>query len=263
MTDGDTARGQVVSAAAEVYDEFFVPALFGQWTNTLLDAAGVRRGHRVLDVGCGTGVLARAAAERTDAVTGVDRNDGMLAVARARSTTVDWRRAVAEELPFPDSRFDRVLSQFVLMFVDDATAALGEMARVLRPGGRVAAATWSAIEESPGYADMADLLARVVDDDAAAALRAPFTLGTTDAVAELLAPVFPDVEVRRHEGTAAFPSLEDWVHTDIRGWTLADRIDDDAYAAILDEARHCLGRYVDGSGRVSFPAPAIVAAATA
>ena len=77
----DTDRGQVSASAAEVYDAFFVPALFEQWTDVLLDVADVRPGHRVLDVGCGTGVLARAAHARVGAhghVAGLDPNDGML-----------------------------------------------------------------------------------------------------------------------------------------------------------------------------------------
>ena len=86
----DTDRGQVSAAAAEVYDSFFVPALFEQWTDVVLEVADVRSGHRVLDVGCGTGVLARAAHARVGAgghVAGLDPNDGMLAVARRANLT--------------------------------------------------------------------------------------------------------------------------------------------------------------------------------
>ena len=111
MATTDAARGQVAAAAAEVYEEFFVPALFGQWAAPMLDAAGVAAGDAVLDVGCGTGVVARAAARRvgpTGEVVGLDRNDGMLAVAARSLEPVTWRQGVAERLPFDDGRFDRV-----------------------------------------------------------------------------------------------------------------------------------------------------------
>ncbi len=210
MATTDAARGQVAAAAAEVYEEFFVPALFGQWAAPMLDAAGVAAGDAVLDVGCGTGVVARAAARRvgpTGEVVGLDRNDGMLAVAARSLEPVTWRQGVAERLPFDDGRFDRVLCQFAVMYFDDQRQGLREMARVLRPGGTVAIATWSAVEESPGYASMVDLLRRVVSDEAADALLAPFTLGTAKVVAELLADVFPDAAVTRHQGTARFESI--------------------------------------------------------
>lgn len=261
----DATRGQVAAAAAEIYEDFFVPALFGQWTEPMLDAAGVSAGDGVLDVGCGTGVLARAASSRVGAtgeVVGLDCNTGMLAVAARSAEPVTWRQGQAENLPFTDASFDRLLCQFALMFFDDRVAALREMARVLRPGGTVAVATWSAVEESPGYASMVDLLRRVVGADAADALLAPFCLGTARAVAELVAPVFLDVVVTRQEGFARFDSIEAWLHTDVRGWTLAGMIDDDTFDRLLSEARRVLDRYTDAQGRVSFAAPALIATAT-
>ena len=155
----------MAAATAEVYEEFFVPALFGQWAAPILDAGGVAAGDAALDVGCGTGVVARAAARRvgpTGEVVGLDRNDGMLAVAGRFPQPVTWRHGVAERLPFDDGRFDRVLCQFAVMYFDDQRQALREMDRVLRPGGTVAIATWTAVEDSPGYASMVDLLRRVV-----------------------------------------------------------------------------------------------------
>jgi ubiquinone/menaquinone biosynthesis C-methylase UbiE len=264
MATTDAARGQVAAAAAEVYEEFFVPALFGQWAAPMLDAAGVAAGDAVLDVGCGTGVVARAAARRvgpTGEVVGLDRNDGMLAVAARSLEPVTWRQGVAERLPFDDGRFDRVLCQFSVMYFDDQRQGLREMARVLRPGGTVAIATWSAVEESPGYASMVDLLRRVVSDEAADALLAPFTLGTAKLVAELLADVFPDAAVTRHQGTARFESIRAWIHTDIRGWTLAELIDDPTYERLLTEALTVLAQYTDEVGRVRFAAPALIATA--
>jgi len=125
-------RGQVTKSAAEVYEEFFVPALFQEWASRVTDAAGLRAGQRVLDVACGTGVLARAAAERVGpagAVVGLDVNDGMLGVARRRAPQLEWRPGRAEALPFEDRSFDAVVSQFGLMFFEDRAAALAEAIR--------------------------------------------------------------------------------------------------------------------------------------
>jgi ubiquinone/menaquinone biosynthesis C-methylase UbiE len=256
-----TTQGQVAEGAAEVYEEFFVPALFAQWTDRVLRLAGVAPGDHVLDVGCGTGVLARAAAERVGPegrVCGLDPNEGMRAVARRRSSGVQVVEGVAESMPFEDDSFDQVLCQFALMFFTDRAAGLREMARVLRPGGHVVLLTWAALESSPGYAAMVDLLDRVIGPEAAQALLAPFSIGTPDALARLANPVFRDVEVERLDGQARFNSIEAWVHTDIKGWTLRDAISDAQYAELLGAANRELARFAGPDGGVSFAAPALV-----
>src|SRR5262245_51467780 len=123
----DSLTGQVTQDAAEVYEAFFVPALFGAWAPRVADAAQLAAGQKVLDVACGTGVLAREAARRVlpgGAVTGLDRNDGMLAVARRAAPDIDWRLGKAEALPLADGAMDSVVSQFGLMFFEDRRAAL-------------------------------------------------------------------------------------------------------------------------------------------
>jgi SAM-dependent methyltransferase len=262
MRPDDTSRGQVAAGAAEVYEAFFVPALFGQWPPQLLDAAGAALGDRVLDVGCGTGVLAAAAAARVGApghVAALDPNAGMLAVAERRAEPIDWRAGVAEAIPFPDGVFDRVVSQFAVMFFDDREAALAEMARVVRPGGTVAVASWAAAAESPGYAALIDLLGRACGPAAADALAAPFGLGAPDALGALAGAAFDDVAVHRHVGWARFASIDAWVRTEIEGWTLAGSVGDDALARLVETARDELAGFTDGAGRVTFPAPALIA----
>jgi ubiquinone/menaquinone biosynthesis C-methylase UbiE len=136
---------QVSGNAAEVYERCFVPAISGRWAPQVVDAARVAAGDRVLDVGCGTGVLARAAADGVEAdrkVSGLDLNEGMLAVARRLRPNIDWRHGDATDLPFADASYDVVVSQFALMYFPDRAAALREMVRVLRTGGRLAVAVW-------------------------------------------------------------------------------------------------------------------------
>ena len=102
-------RWQVSTGAAEVYESCFVPAIFGAWARPVADAAGIRMGNKVLDVGCGTGVLAREALSRVGQeghVVGLDLNEGMLAVAARTEPKIEWRRGDAASLPFEDASFD-------------------------------------------------------------------------------------------------------------------------------------------------------------
>lgn len=256
----DPLTGQVSRSAAEVYEEFFVPALFLEWAPRVADAAQLAPGQKVLDVACGTGVLAREAARRVrpgGTVIGLDRNDGMLAVARRKAPSIDWQLGMAETLPFPDQAFDAVVSQFGLMFFEDHRAALREMSRVLRPGGRIAVAVWNALDRTPGYAAMAALLQRLFGDHVADALRAPFALGDRAALRSQFAEGgISSIEIRTLDGTARFPSIEAWVHTDVKGWTLADLIDDAQYSSLRQAAETELASFVQADGTVAFRSPA-------
>jgi ubiquinone/menaquinone biosynthesis C-methylase UbiE len=158
--------------AAKAYEALFVPALFGQWATTVLDAAQIQTGQRVLDVACGTGVVARAAVTRVGVagrVAGIGPNPGMVALANQLESRVDWRTGVAETLPFPNNSFDAVVSQFGLMFFSDRKLALREMVRVLVPGGHLAIAVWDSLDNIPAYAAEVALLERTAGSLAAAA----------------------------------------------------------------------------------------------
>ncbi len=261
----DNKTGQISSTAADTYEEFFVPALFQEWPERVLDAAHVKSGDRILDVACGTGVLARAAAERvgpTGSVIGLDINEGMLAVAEKKSLQIKWKHGRAESLPFEDGSFDAVVSQFGLMFFEDRSAAIREMTRVLSSGGHLAVAIWDTLENTPGYASMAALLKRLFGVQTAEALYAPYSLGNTKD----LLPLFndsnlQDIQINTVNGTARFSSINAWVFTDIKGWTLSNSIDETQYQRLLREAEKELQQYVRSDGTVEFRSPAHIVTA--
>ncbi len=260
----DAARGQVATSAAEVYEEFFVPALFGQFAASTVTLTGVGVGGRLLDVGTGTGVVARTALEKVGPsghVVGLDINPAMLDVARQLSDGVTWVHGAAEDIPADDDSFDAVVCQFALMFLERPRDAVAEMARVVRSGGRVVVSTWANVSQSPGYAAMVELLDREIGPAAADALLAPFSIGTEDELAARFDGCLDVVEVRTQPGVARFRSLEAWLYTDVRGWTLSDMIDDAAFERLVVAARHRLQRFVGSDGRVEFPAPAIIGVA--
>ena len=132
----------------------------------LADLAGVTEGQRALDVGCGTGALTGELADRlgTSSVVAVDPSASFVASVRERHPGVDVQLAEAEELPFPDDSFDAALAQLVVHFMSDAVAGLGEMSRVTRPGGVVAACVW---DHAGGHGPLATFwnTARDLDPD--------------------------------------------------------------------------------------------------
>ncbi len=120
----------------------------------LLDAAGVKGGMRVLDVGCGTGVVTGAAAARGARATGVDMAAGMLAVARERHPRLEFLRADAEALPFEAAAFEGVVASLVVNHLPAPPSAVDEFARVLAPGGRVAIAVWGMPERASLFGEL-------------------------------------------------------------------------------------------------------------
>lgn len=257
----ETDRKAAISAAA-AYEDLHVPALFAEWVGPVLDAARVKAGQAVLDVACGTGVLARAATDRVGrdgSVVGVDPNAGMLAVARRLEPSVEWREGTAEELPLEDGTFDAVVSQFGLMFFVDASRAVREMLRVAKPGGRLAVAVWDRLSNHPAYALEVDLLERMAGPAAADALRAPFVLGDADALVALFAGAgVASPRVLTRTGTARFPDVRTMVGADLRGWlpvmgvNLPERLIEDILAA----AEEVLAPFVTDTGQVVFDSPA-------
>ena len=264
MTD---AAPEHLLAAAGAYEDLFVEALFRGWAPVVCDAAAIGPGHAVLDVACGTGVLAREAAARvgpSSRVAGLDAGSGMIAVARRISPAIDFRVGDAASLTWPGASFDAVVSQFGLMFFADRERAIREMWRVLRSGGRLAVAVWDRLENEPAYSVFVRVLDRIAGKPAGDALRSPFDLGDV----KMLAALFAAAGVRGAEVTtpscrAVFPSVRAMVEADLRGWLpLAGvPLDEPTIARVVTESETALAPWVLADGRIAFDAAAHVVAA--
>lgn len=174
--------------AAENYERYFVPKIATPVSVALLEVAGVQQGERVLDVACGTGLIARLAAGSvgpSGTVTGLDLSPDMINVARAESpSTIAWHVHDATSLPFPDDTYDVVLCQMGLMFMQDRHAAVAEMRRVTAAGGRVAVNTPGVIQ--PLFALMEQALVDHISADLGGFVQAVFSMHDPEGVASLL-----------------------------------------------------------------------------
>ena len=260
---------QPAESPPEIYERYMVPAIFDAWVPLLLDLVAPEPGERLLDLACGTGAVAKQALSRVrpdGCVVGLDLHPGMLARARASTAAVEWHQGNALSLSFSDSAFDVVVCQQGLQFFPDRIQALREGHRILRPGGRFAAAVWCAIENSPGHHALARALERHIGADAAGLLYGAFGLGDAQTLHNLLeAAGFQDVRVQRERRVARFPSTEHFTRWLVVGSVLGRSgviVRDETLDAIIRDVDGALQPYVNADGLV-FPMDAHLAFARA
>lgn len=258
---------QCPSNPAEVYDARFVPALFGAWASRVADAAAVAAGDRVLDVGCGTGVLACVAAERvgdSGGVVGLDANPQMLAVAQRKARAVRWQQGRAEALPYPAASFDAVISQAAFMFFEPAAAAR-EMLRVLRPSGRLAVQVFARLEQATAYHVLTERLTTLFGPRYGDAMRPPFALGDERRLVQpFIDAGARELAVRTEPGPVRFASIDDLIATERAClWTLGGLLDARQFGELRRDALSALARYVRPDGTVQFDCPGHIVTARA
>jgi SAM-dependent methyltransferase len=251
----------VTHEAAHLYERVAARHILGPWAASLVDAARVAEGERVLDLACGTGVVARIAARRAGPrgqVTGVDLNAGMIAVARSlpapEGAPLEWLEGSALAIPLADSSVGVVLCQQGLQFFPDKPLAMREMRRVLDRGGRLALSVWSGI----GIYNSAvgEALARFVGEAIAARFCASRDVPARQDLEQLAgAAGFADLSVRVSRMNIHLPRLDRFVLEHLAGTPLAASlaaIDDEARGNIGASVAQALRRFDHGDG-VTYP----------
>jgi len=220
---------QVEGGAAELYQHHLVPAVTTGWAAGLVDRVGLRRGERVLDVACGTGVVARAAAERvgrTGRVAGIDINAAMLGVARAlpagAGARIGWVQGSVLSLPCAEASHDVVVCQLGLQFVPDRPAALAQMRRVLAPGGRLGLNVYGPIEHNPAAFALAQALDRHLGPQASVTKRAEHALADAALLRTLAAEAgFMQITLVTETRIVRFASVSAYVRIQLTATPLA------------------------------------------
>jgi ubiquinone/menaquinone biosynthesis C-methylase UbiE len=219
---------QLQGSAPELYQQYLVPIITAVWAADLVQRAAPRPNDRILDLACGTGVVARLAAERLrdGRVAGLDINAGMLALARSTPQTsgpaIAWHEGSALDMPFPDADFDLVLCQLGLQFFPQRPVAVAEIARVLAPGGRLALSVFSAIENNPAPHALANALDQRVGNAAAEIKRSEHVLADTAALRQLIEGAgFKAVTIETVTQTIHFPSVREYVRIQLAATPIA------------------------------------------
>ena len=252
----DRSRYQVSGTAAEMYERYATQYM-GPWAPDLVALAELRPGERVLDLACGTGVVARVAATEvgsTGKVTGLDFNVGMLAVARtvpaASGPAIHWVEGSAMAMGFPDASFDVVVCQQGLQFFPDMRASLREIRRVVVLGGRVLLSVWKSA--SPYNIAVGEMLERYAGAEIAGKYRESRVVPGAGALHGMLVGAgFREVRVLSRALKVRLPSIETFVIGHLSSSPVAGAI------AALSEAqrsvfgrqvRKALERYAEGDG---------------
>jgi ubiquinone/menaquinone biosynthesis C-methylase UbiE len=263
MGDGGAAGFQVAEDAAAAYDSV-LGRVMDPFVAAVVGGADVRVGDRVLDLACGSGFAARRAAIRAGAggrVVGVDVNAAMLAVARrapaaSGAAPFGWCRAGAEALPFADDAFDAVVCQQGAQFFPDLTAAVVEVARVLRPGGRCAATVWAEAESSPFFAAMSAAITQVAGAQAGASYAGVFACGTGRLAGLFRSAGLSAVRAERVSVPVRLPGFADFAASFVAALPWAVALEQARPGGAAEAARtvcEALSGYVAGDGSLTVP----------
>jgi ubiquinone/menaquinone biosynthesis C-methylase UbiE len=241
----DASGFQVSGNSAELYERYAVAYVLGPWAPELVELADLRQGDRVLDLACGTGIVARLVAPcvgTTGQVIGMDLNASMLAVARTlpppSGSSIAWVEASAVAMDLPNASIDVILCQQGLQFFPDKLAALREMHRVLVPGGRVLLSVWKSA--GPYNIAVAEALEQHVSAEAATKYRASRLVPTAEDLHRwLLEAGFREVRIHPSAMTVRFPAIESFVLHHLSSSPVAG-----AVAASSDAVRLVLAKQV-------------------
>ena len=265
-------KWQLSGTAAELYENYLVPTIFIPWAQELLVRARPQVGNDILDVACGTGIVARMAKGRVGdqgRVVGVDLNGGMLEVARAISlaanANVEWIESDVGNVPLADDSFDIAFCQQGLQFFPDKIGALGEIRRLLRPSGRCIVCVAQELEKNPLMRSQVEAITKHINAGAAGAIRAVCVLSDGDEIKNLfIAAGYSNVHVETVSLTLNHDNGAEFVTNGIASTPIAGMISDwsdDARNALVSDILAGFGDYYDGQA-LRFPHVSSVVIAT-
>ncbi len=252
MADQDQ-NGEIDTSAAEAFEKFLVPTIFGPWSETMVEHAGTREGHHLLDIGCGSGAAARYAEKIVGAsgsVSAIDLNAGMIAYARTldQRGLINWYQGDLTDMPYNDGEFDIIAGNQVLQFLPDKEKGLDEIRRVMAKGGRLALTVYCSPHRNPAHAAVANALkARGIDSKGVAH---PFSYGDPMVLGDLLQDIgFRDVSVIHKQMNSYFQSAENFVECLASGGPSSrhalEQLDAEGLKDLKDEVKKKLADFVD------------------
>jgi ubiquinone/menaquinone biosynthesis C-methylase UbiE len=246
---------QLSGSAASIYEEQKVPAMFGPLADATLAVVPLREDDQVIDVACGTGIVARKVRQKLGPkarVVGVDLNEGMIAKASISDESArecEWVVADVTKLPFDDQSFTIAFCQQGIQFFPDASAALGEMRRVLQPNGRVALTVWAG--PSDFFVALAASLSKHINEEVAKQSLAPFSFGdikklfTSMEGAGFQKPKSQTLTIDRNIGS------RDAIEKEIMGNPVGSKVAElgsEGMAMIVAEVSEAISRHGQGEG---------------
>lgn len=257
------AKWQLSGCAAELYESCLVPTIFVPWAKHLMERVEPQSGEDILDVACGTGVVARLVKDKVGEeghVVGVDINAGMLDVARSISTSsnvdIEWIEADVGNVPLPDGSFDIAFCQQGLQFFPDKVGALTEIRRLLRPNGRCVICVARELEKNPLMRSQVAAITKHINAEASSAIRAVCALSDGGVIRDMfLQAGFQDVDwetvsLMLHHGSGLEFVTNGIASTPIAG-LIADW-GDEARDALIEDILNGFGDYYDGTA-LRFP----------
>ena len=254
---------QIAGDSPAAYEEYLVPGFFKPWADKLVQLSSPSPGSDILDVACGTGIVARTAASKlgSDArVTGLDINQQMLnkasEMAEMEGLEIDWQQGDAGDLPFEDNRFDNLFCQQAMQFFPEPQQVLNEMQRVLKPGGVLALNILRSIPFNPAYKILADELEEHAGGTAGTMMRSPFPDWGQNTIHNIVAEAgFEDIQIHLEIISMRYPSPEEFLRREAASSPLAEEIETmepERRKMLVEDLKISLEAYTDDRG-VVFP----------
>jgi len=255
----DQERWQLSDSGAANYQKYQVPSVFRPLAGMLLERFPLFPGDRILDLACGTGIVARLAAPMVGVegrVVGIDLSAAMIAVAgrepAPEGAPIEWREGDAAALPFEDGAFDAVLCQQGLQFMPDKPAVLAELYRVLAPRGRLGLCVWRSVEHSPYAQSVADAITPHLGEQVAARFLTPQSLGAEALLRGLIAGAgFDGIQFHTAELIRRMLPPEEAVPGQLASTPIAPdfaALDDGTRAQIVAEVAAAMAPYIVPGG---------------